>query len=340
MQISARSYLTAGMAAVVGAGAIVMAPALPNPALRTLELPTAVVAEIALAGTSLPLEQIWTLLQSVGTGGSLEGIFNVVFSAVGTEFATQALPLVTVALTDVATFLGAALNDVFSSGAFQVDFPGILTGVGTALGAGDFPGALQTLTGGLSAPVTHVVQSLFGSDFQAFLTNKVGTVLGALPEILRSAVQKVLGLDIKPVTDAIAVALSGLVPNVAPGASTPGGPVVLATAVEVPTMPAIRLTAPVTSAPAAVSALPGSAASVPAADESTAAPALDGPAPQQSAVDVTARAELDAALTPPRVAHRGPAESAGDAGPASAKPVGRHRGASDASPAAAERAGR
>ncbi len=296
------------------------------------------IAEVALAGTSFPLEQIWTLLQSAG-GGGLQGIVNVVFSAVGTEFATQALPLVTAAAADITTFLGAALTGVLSSGGVPIDFPGILTGVGTALGHGDFPGALQTLNGGLSAPITQVVQTVFGPDFQAFLATKVGTVLGAVPEMLRSAVQKVLGFDIKPVTDAIATALAGLVPSIPPGASVPVAPPA-AEAV-------IRPIESVTQVPAVVSealAAPGSAAAVsadvPVQSAPVEAPAGDVPAPKEAEVAVAAQAELDEVLTPPRVAHRGAAESAEDAGPAAAKPVAPHRGAADASAAAVERAGR
>ena len=338
MQISVRSYLTTGMTAVVGASAIVMAPALPSTSLRGVELPAQAVAEIALAGTSLPLDQIWNLLQTVGTAGSLNGIVNLVFSAVGTEFATQAFPLVTSAVTEVATYLGAALGDVLASGGLQVDFPGILKGVGTALGAGDFPGALQTLTGGLSAPITHIVQAVFGPGLQVFLTNKVGTVLGALPEILRSAVQKVLGLDIKPVTDAIAKILSGLVPSVPPAASVPVALAAAAAPTIVSTVPSIRPSEPAMKVPVVVAAAPsapGSAAAVSpdVADEATPA------APKQSAVELADQSEPVAVPTAPRVVHRGAAESAGDAGPAVAKPAAGHRGASDAPSAAAARTG-
>jgi hypothetical protein len=359
MEISVRSYLTAGMTAVVGAGAIAMAPASPSAALQSVALPAPAVAEIVLTGTSFPLEQIWTLLQSAG-GGGLQGIVNVVFGAVGTEFAAQALPLVTAALNDVATYLGAAVTDVFGSGGLQVDFPAILSGVGTALGGGDFPGALQALTGGLTAPVTHLIKTVFGTDFQAFLTTKVGTVLGALPELLRSAVQKVLGLDIKPVTDAITNLLSGLLPTA--GASVPAASVALAAAAEAPaivsTVPAIRSTdhptvptgvvveapaapaAGVAAAPAtSAEAAPGEAASVdvPAVADVRAVagdPTVEAPALSEAAVEVAA--EPDTAVTSSPVARRGSVASVADAGKAAAG----HRGASEASPSAAQRAGR
>ncbi len=336
MEISARSYLTAGMAAVVGASAIAMAPALPSTAIKTVGLPAPAVAEIALTGTSLPLEQIWTVVQTFATGGSLTDVVNGIFGAVGTEFVTQAMPLLTAVVTDAASYLGAALTDVISSGGFQVDFPAILTGVGTALGTGDFPGALKAVNDGLSAPITHVVQTVFGSAFQAFLTDKVGTVLGALPELLRTAVQKVLGLDIKPAIDAITKAVSGLFPG--PGAAVPVAP----TAVEEPAtivgnMPAIRPTEPAPLASAVVSEPPVTPASA-------AAVSVDGPAESThakveavEAPDVTVDApaldvdsDHEPAAAPARVAHRGATGSEGDV--AASKPGVGHRGAGHASP--------
>ena len=72
MEISIRSYLTAGMAAVVGATAIGLAPALPAPTLRAAELPVSTVAEIALTGTSIPWETIASVVQAISSGGSLQ----------------------------------------------------------------------------------------------------------------------------------------------------------------------------------------------------------------------------------------------------------------------------
>lgn len=349
MQISIRSSLTAGMTAVVGAGAVAIAPAVPVAPVRAIQLPAPAIAEIALTGTSLPLDQIWTLVQSLGaslgSGGGISGVVNVVFSAVGTEFAAQALPLVTAALTDVTQYLGAALVEVFAGGGVgQIDFPGIVTGVGTALGAGDIPGALQTLTGGLTAPLTNVVHTVFGPDFQTFLSGKVGGVLGALPEVLRSAVQKVLGLDIKPVTDAIVNALSGLLPKAA-AAATPPGPVALATAEEAPTivgnMPAVRDT----SAPSAA-AVPAAAASTAVAEQSPAdvavaeadAPAAPAPAkadsPAESPAPAALQQEAEAPVIPRAVTpRRGAAvsEEDGSTAVAASSPATRHRGTSDAS---------
>ncbi|MBU3748883.1 MAG: hypothetical protein FGM52_00230, partial [Mycobacterium sp.] len=78
MQLSVRSYLTAGTAAVVGAGAIAIAP--PIPASRHLELPLPAVAEVSLTGASFSISDIVGVLGGVlggGGGASLPEIFGV-----------------------------------------------------------------------------------------------------------------------------------------------------------------------------------------------------------------------------------------------------------------------
>ena len=98
MQISVRSYLSAGMTAVVGAGAIAMAPVGTMSDLSPAALPVPVVAEVALAGVTLPFTDILSLLQALGVGGAIPDITNLVpadfANAIATEFLNQATPLV------------------------------------------------------------------------------------------------------------------------------------------------------------------------------------------------------------------------------------------------------
>lgn len=331
MQISARSYLTAGITSAIAASAIAIAPPLPDTALRGVELPTSVVTEIALTGTSLPWQQIWTAVQGIGSGG-LSGLAEVVFSAVGTEFASQAWPLVTAAATDVAKYLGGALAAALAPGALQIDFRGLLATAGAALGAGDLPTALQTLTGGVFAPVTAAVKNVFGPEFQTFLSTRVGSVLGALPELLRSAVQKVLGIDIKPATDALATALAGLLPKPPAAATAPSALTdVEATPTLVRDVPVLRgADVSAVAAPASAAALPGSAAAAPADEGALPSPVevpdlkTDLPGADVPAI-VAADPGTDAVPTAggPR---RGTAESSAAASPQQAS---RHRPGAD-----------
>ena len=217
MDISVRSYLTAGMAAVVGATAIGLSPVPPAPALDAAGLPVQAVAEIALTGTSIPWETIATVVTALSNGGSLQAGVSALLDSVGAEFVAQAMPLVTAAAGDVVVYLGTALAELLSGpDAPQIDVAAIVEAATTAINAGNLSGAVQALSAGLSAPLTQISQVLFTPEFQTFVTGKIGGVLGALPEILRAAVQKVIGIDIKPVIDA----LSGLLGGILPAAST------------------------------------------------------------------------------------------------------------------------
>lgn len=216
MDISVRSYLTAGMAAVVGATAISLSPVQPAPALRAAGLPAQAAAEIALTGTSIPWETIATVATAFANGGSLEAGVTVLLNLVGTEFVKEATPVVTAAAGDVVKYVGTALAELLSGpDAPQIDVAAIIVAATTAINAGNLPGAVQALNSALSAPLTQISQVLLTPEFQAFVTGKIGGVLGALPEILRAAVQTVIGIDIKPVIDALSGVLDGL-----PAAST------------------------------------------------------------------------------------------------------------------------
>lgn len=285
MEISVRSYLTAGMAAVVGATAISLAPLQPAPALRASGLPASAVAEITLTGTSIPWDTILTLVKALSSGGSLQAGVTSLISAVGTEFAKEALPVVTAFAGDVVTYVGGALADLFTGpGAPQIDLAAILATATAAITAGDFSGAVKALTSGLSEPLSQISQVLFTPEFQAFITGKVGTVLGALPEILRSAVQTVVGIDIKPIIDL----LSGLLTKILPAASTVTAPRALAVAAQA---------APVVVGLTAIK--PAAAADVPAVSVAPEAAPAEAPAAKVEAESAPeAAADAAPAATP------------------------------------------
>jgi len=299
MQISVRSYLTAGMAAVVGATAISLAPLQPAPAPQAVALAAPAVAEIALTGTSIPWETIAAVVQALSSGGSLSSAVGSLLSSVGTEFVKEALPLVTALAGDLVKYVGTALADLLSGpGAPQIDFAAILATATAAINAGDVPAAVKALTSGLSAPLTQIGEVLFTPEFQAFVTGKIGSVLGALPEILRSAVQKVVGIDIKPLIDE----LSGLLFGILPAATTLTASRALSAAAESATV-VDNLTA---IGPA------------PAADVPAASVAPDGgAAPAAAPGDSPAKAPAVEAATEAAPA----AEAAPDAAPAEAAPV-------------------
>lgn len=303
MEISVRSYLTAGVAAVVGATAIGLSPAQSAPALPSVALPASTVAEIALTGTSIPWETIAAVVQAISSGGSLQEGVTALIGSIGAEFAREALPIVTAAAGDVVKYVGTALAELLSGpDAPQIDFEAIIAAATAAISAGNLPGAVQALASGLSAPLTQIGQVLFTPEFQDFVFGKVGSVLGALPEILRAAVETVVGIDIKPLIDA----LSGLLGGIFPAASVVAAPRALAAAaapaevpaavaesvaapaapVEAPAAPAPDTTPASDAAPDAAPADDTAPDAAPAADNE--APAVEAPAAEAPAVEAPA----------------------------------------------------
>ena len=354
MDISVRSYLTAGMAAVVGATAISLAPLQPAPALQAAGLPMSAVAEITLTGTSIPWDTIITLVKVLSSGGSLSGAVGSLISSVGAEVAKEFVPVVTAAAGDVVKYVGTALAALLSGpGLPQIDFAAILATATAAITAGDFPGAVEALTSGLSAPLTQISQVLFTPEFQAFITGQVGTVLGALPEILRSAVQKVVGIDIKPLIDL----LSGLLTKILPAASTVTAPRALSAAAQsAPVVvgltaikPAAAADVPAASvapeaeaeaeaAPAAPADVPAAKAAAESAPETQAAPGTNSAA---EVVDATPAAEVAtpvvaAETVAPVAGSPATAPEAADAGPAVVTRLAKPSPRGHAAPKAAE----
>ena len=76
VQISIRSYLTMGTAAVVGAGAIALTPVLPASG-HTAHIPAPVTASVSLAGDSFSLTDIVGLLGDGGLGGGSFSLGNI-----------------------------------------------------------------------------------------------------------------------------------------------------------------------------------------------------------------------------------------------------------------------
>ena len=232
MQVSVRSYLTAGMAAVVGASAIAMAPveaiSAPSP------VAVSVAAEVALAGITIPFTDILSLLQTLGLGGSIPDITGLVpadfLNAVGTEFLNQAAPLVTTAAGGVFAYFNSTVAGLVSGptsipvmfGAALGAIPTVLTTAVQAVSSGDIATALQTLSTGLYAPITAIGQAVVeaGQAFQTYLTTQINTVSNALPGLLLAAVSKVITDNAQAVMASVQTAISGLLGGLIPAAAS------------------------------------------------------------------------------------------------------------------------
>ncbi|MDQ1318792.1 MAG: hypothetical protein QG655_35, partial [Actinomycetota bacterium] len=173
MQITMRSYLTAGTVAVVGAGAIAMTPVVID---APLAVPAPAVAEVSLTGLGLSLTDVVGLLQGFGIGGALPDFLTSlpsllptdIVTAVVTEFVNQASPLLLAAAGEVFDYLGAAIASLISGpdsipvrfGDALAAIPETVVAAFEALGSGDLATALQTITDGLAGPVSGIAAVL------------------------------------------------------------------------------------------------------------------------------------------------------------------------------------
>ena len=261
-----RSYLTAGMAAVVGVGAIAMAPVESAMATSPAIAPAPVVTEVALAGLNLQFPDIVSLLQTLGIGGAIPDITSLVpadlTNAIATEFLNQATPLITAAASDVFAAFNSTIAGLLSGpdsiptrfGASLAAIPTVLVTAIQSLGTGDLPTALQSLSTGLIAPITSIGQAISdaGQSFQSFVTAQINSVTLALPGVLLAAVSAVIKTNLQSVLATVQNAISGLTGGLIPRAAA-----VSVTAARVTTTVAVQSVATV---PASVSVAPRPAA--------------------------------------------------------------------------------
>lgn len=295
MEISVRSYLTAGTVAVVGAGAIALAPVVPATSPAALGVPAPAVADVALTAFSFSLSDVLGLLGNFGIGGALPDVLGAlpsllpgdIVTAVVTEFVNQAGPLVTAAASEVFGYLGTAVIGLLIGpdsipsrfGGALADIPVVLATAVGSLTTGDIAGALQTITTGLAAPITGITQAITDAAeaFQTYLATQFNDLLGALPGVLLSAVQTVLGGNLQSLIDTIGGALSGLFGGLIPAAS-------------------VRAASVVADVPAAAAAIPASAS---VSDSVSASVSTPDATPEPVTVTVTAqRSELSEPAVP------------------------------------------
>jgi len=248
MQITtARSYLTAGMVAVVGVGAIALAPVESGGALNPASVPAPIVAEVALTGLTLPFTNIVSLFQNLGIGSAIPGITRLLpadlANAIAAEFLNQATPLITAAASDVfAAFNSAIAGLVSGPDSIPTRFGGSLAAIPTvlvtavqSLSTGDLPSALQTLSTGLVAPITSIGQAISDASqsFQSFVTAQINSVTLALPGVLLAAVSTVVQDNVQSVLAAVQNAISTLTFGLIPRAAASVSPAAAVTAARV-----------------------------------------------------------------------------------------------------------
>ena len=240
MQISIRSQLIAGTAAIVGASAIAMTPVTQaNLALPDLQLPSA--AQVSLAGFDSPLSELlgtvsafnqWMLSSDNTTAGytDLGGLLDatgVAIAKAGYQFSSVGLlpqvindhmPILTQVGLNGAESLESTLNSLTTIGLIASEavwnLPGALVTATQQALSGDIPGAIATLQGAIVTPLVTAGQvALANGNF--LLDNAVarGTaLLSAVPTLVNLVVQSSIGQ-----ATVLAGAFSTVVQNVITG---------------------------------------------------------------------------------------------------------------------------
>jgi hypothetical protein len=288
----------------------------------------------------------------------ITGLFPGDFvNAIAAEFISQATPLVTSAVSSLVGYVGTTISELlFGPTSIPVRFGTALGGIPTvvlsavqALGNGDVPTAVETLSTGLVAPITSIGQAIAeaGQNLQAYVTAQINGLVSALPVTFLAAVQAVIDNSVQSVLDSIQDAISaltgGLIP---PAASASAAPRLAAARVAAPASSVdVReaVTAPVRkaesdAAPAALDVVEPSATAVadqpdvpvrPRARQAVRAPVA---LPAGGVAVRSAPSPRHRAVVTPRKAESGPAESGPvQAGPAESGPAESGPGGADVS---------
>jgi hypothetical protein len=205
MQISLRSQLIAGTAAVVGASAIAMTPVTAAQVnLPSLKVPSA--AQVALTGFDSPITELIDTLSWVnydlfnGDPANIDANYSwEPFAGMLPEFIYTALPILSQMGYNGADYINTTLDAVgFSAYTLSEavwNLPGALITATKQLFSGDFSGAVATLTNATWVPIKDAISSVVGSGtylVSGVVTNITNT-LAALPAIAKGLANTTIG---------------------------------------------------------------------------------------------------------------------------------------------------
>ncbi|MGY4711383.1 hypothetical protein ACXDF8_17770 [Mycolicibacterium sp. CBM1] len=209
MQISVRSHLIAGTAAVVGASAIAMTPVLQHDLqLPALHMPSTSTIDVALAGFDSPVSEIFRTLGQVntlifGSGDALGDypfIFNLAgmatiqagygFNATGIipQIINDRLPIISQLGVNGSAYLDSSFNALYSIGYTLSE--GVWNAAGEALTL-NIPGAVNTLLAAVQTAGETALQS--GQYVLNNVVAKASALLSAVPSLASLVVNSALG---------------------------------------------------------------------------------------------------------------------------------------------------
>ena len=202
MQISLRSHLIAGTAAVIGASAVAMTPVAAHVSVPTIKVPSAV--QVALTGFDNPLTQLLETVQYVNVD-----IFDGVDSyneytwepyyGILPEFIYTALPVISQLGYNGSAYIGNTIGAVTYSAQLLSEavwnLPGaVVTATQQAIG-GDVAGAITTLTNATLVPIQAAVTTTVGSlvNIVTGVVTNITNLIAAVPGIVQGLVNTTVG---------------------------------------------------------------------------------------------------------------------------------------------------
>lgn len=210
MQISLRSHLIAGTAAVVGASAIAMTPVMQHDLqLPAVHLPSAAAIDVALAGFDNPLSELFKTLaqtntfifgagntpadyapfiQTLNAYGVVQMGYN--FNSVGVipQIINDHLPVISQLGMNGAAYLDSSFNALYSVGYTLNE--GLWNATGQAL-ALDIPGAIDTLVTAVQTAGETALQS--GAYVLNNVVAKASALLSEVPTLASLVVNSAIG---------------------------------------------------------------------------------------------------------------------------------------------------
>lgn len=204
MQISLRSQLVAGTAAIIGASAVAITPmAAPGG-----QLPGIHSAAVALSSWANPFDALLSSGQLVNDDwlsdatipntpfDALQGILpqlEVMNQPVQLQLSLNSYNYANALIAALATGDNSSLKEL---GSLVWGLPNTLITATTQALTGDFPGALTTLSNGLLVPLENAAASAFTgvSLVLGSIVTNIVNVLGTLPGVVSSAVSMGLGV--------------------------------------------------------------------------------------------------------------------------------------------------
>lgn len=214
MQISLRSHLIAGTAAVVGASAIAMTPVAAHVNVPSVKLPSG--AQVALTTFANPLTELIATLGLVNEdlfdGANIYDAYSwEPYVGIVPEFIFTALPVISQLGYNGSAYIGNTIGALGFAARTLSDAvwnlgPAVITAAQQAIG-GDVAAAITTLTNATLVPIQDALTTVIGAGTSVItgVVTNITNLIAAVPSIAQGLVNTVVGSVTALVQTAVAV---------------------------------------------------------------------------------------------------------------------------------------